>query len=112
MNPSIFHFNLKSKFIYESPHCSYFYSKLSNKNQMKPNKDERKFLSEYEKNYAKKTKIIKIIKSLKFLKILQLILKIEKKDEKAINVQNLLNKHKNKKISCRILCELYEKKNL
>ena len=30
-NPDIFHFNLDSKFIYESRYCSFFFNKLSNK---------------------------------------------------------------------------------
>ena len=43
-NPDLFHFVKSNSFIYEPLHSSFFYSKLSNKNSMKLNKEEILFL--------------------------------------------------------------------
>ena len=111
-NPDVFHFNLDSKFIYESRYCSFFFIKLSVKNKMKPNQEELNFLIDYEKNFSLNTNkeenqnYIFIIKDYfhycRSQKIIKPIL-----DNRALQIDSLLKARRNEKISCRKLSELY-----
>ena len=111
-NPDIFHFNLDSKFIYESRHCSFFFNKLSDKNRMKPNQEELNFLIHYEKNFSpniynqQEQKYIFIFEDFYHYfgsqKVIKPIL-----DNRALQIESLLKTHRTEKISCRKLSELY-----
>ena len=67
LNPDIFHFTKYSSFIYEPLHSSFFYDKLSDRNSMKPNKDEILFLTSLINSY-KETKNKKLLFVLPFFK--------------------------------------------
>ena len=81
---------------------------------MKPNNIEIKFLIDYEKNYNIKEinnpndNYIEIPQNI--AQYFQSRIKIKPVlDERALKIQNLRNNHKNKKVSCRALAELYRK---
>ena len=115
LNPSIFHFNLDSKFIYESRFCSFFYEKLQDKNNMKPKSEDLMFLKDYEKNVEiqdskeKDQGIIEVPKNIFMFFKNRIKIKPEL-DQKELNVKKIIEELKNEKFSSKKVSNYYQMK--
>lgn len=115
-NANLFHFNMHSSFIYEPRLCSYWYDKLSNKNNMKL-KDEEIILIENEINHINELKLknsknnsLIIGEELKNKIISAYFVKTEF-NEVTKRVENIIKNCEEKdKISCLKISKLYEEK--
>ena len=115
LNPSVFHFNKSSHFIYEPRYNSFFFDQLSNKNKLKPKtqyliKMEQKIASinsiQQNKYFPKNILIRKIYKDyLDFMKPI-----IPSLDQRDINIKQIIdNSNKSMNLSTRKIKDEYEK---
>ena len=113
-NPSIFHFNKQSSFIYEPRYSSFFIEKLSNKNKIKPSIQHIIFLNQKINMLEKEHLKSKFQKNIQILDIYKEYLNyitpiVPQLDERAQRIKNILSQcNKKMNISCRRLSKKYE----
>ena len=113
-NPSIFHFNIDSSFIYEPRYCSFSYNQLVNKKKMKPSAKQIIYLQDIIKKlenehlnskFPNKIQILSVYKEYfnNMIPIPPFLDERAKRVKKIIDVSN-----KNLNISCRRISQEYK----